>query len=85
MTEVPIERALHSDILIELLENRDSERDDRIGTLKRLAQFGLLLVLRIVNFRKRDCDLYRVTFTFFDIRLWFRFLDFGLIHKWLEA
>ena len=34
---------------IELLENQDSERDDRIGTLIRLALFGLLLALRFVN------------------------------------
>ena len=35
LTEVLIERALNKDILIELLENRDSVRDDRIGTLIR--------------------------------------------------
>ena len=51
MTE---ERALSKDILIELLENRDSEGDDRIGTLMRLALFDLLLALRLVNFGKRD-------------------------------
>ena len=38
MTEVPIERALNRDILIELLENRDSEGDDRIGTLIKLIK-----------------------------------------------
>ena len=35
LTVIPIEWALNRDILIELLENR--ERDDRIGTLIRLA------------------------------------------------
>ena len=45
LTEVPIERALNKDILIELLENRDSERDDKIGTLIRLALLRLLLAL----------------------------------------
>ena len=54
MTEVPIEQALNKDILIELFENRDSERDDKMGTLIRLAQFGLPLALRLVNFGKRD-------------------------------
>ena len=54
MTEVPIERALNRDILIELLENRDSEGDDRIGTLIKLTLFVLLFALRLVNFGKRD-------------------------------
>ena len=50
MTEVPIQRALNRDILIELLENRDSEGDVRIGTLIKLTLFVLLLALRLVNF-----------------------------------
>ena len=54
MTEVQIERALNRDILIELLENRDSERDNRIGTLIKLTIFVLLLALRLVNFGKQD-------------------------------
>ena len=54
MTEVLIERALNKDIHLELLENRDSERDDRFGTLIRLAIFGLLLALRLANFGERD-------------------------------
>ena len=54
LTEVLIEWALNKDILIELLENQGSERDNRIGTLIRLALFGLLLALRLVNFGKRE-------------------------------
>ena len=54
LTEVPIERALNRDILIDLLENRDSERDERIGTLIKLTLFVLLLAFRLVNFGKRD-------------------------------
>ena len=86
-TEVPIERALNKDILIELLENRDSGRDDRIGTLIRLALFGLLLTLRFVNLGKWDEITTWIGWIlpFFDNRLLFRFLDFRLIHKWLEA
>ena len=45
---------MNRDILIELLENQDSERDDRIGTLIRLALFGLLIALRLVNFGKQE-------------------------------
>ena len=87
LTEVPIERALHSDILIELLENRDSERDDRIGTLIKLTLFVVLLTLRLVNFGKRDEITTWIGWMlpFFDNRLRFRFLDFRPIHKWLEA
>ena len=87
LTEVPIERALNKDILTELLENRDSERDDRIGTLIRLAQFGLLLALRLVNFGKWDKITTWIGWIlpFFNNRLRFRFLDFRPIHKWLEA
>ena len=54
LTEVPIKQALNKDILIELFENRDSEKDDRIGTLIRLTLFVLLIALRLVNFGKRD-------------------------------
>ena len=54
LTEVLIEQELNKDILIELSENRDSERDDRIGTLIRLALLGLLLGLRSYIFGKRD-------------------------------
>ena len=54
MIEVPIELALNSYILIELLENRDSEGDDRIGTLIKLTLFVLLLALKSINFGKRD-------------------------------
>ena len=87
LTEVLIERALNRDILIELLENQDSERDDRIGKLIRLALFGLLLTLRFVNLGKWDEITTWIGWilTFFNNRLWFRFLDFRLIHKWLEA
>ena len=54
MTEVPIEWALNRDILIELLEKRDAEGDDRIGKLIKLTLFALLLALRLVNFGKQD-------------------------------
>ena len=49
-----VERALNKDILIELFENRDSERDDRMGTLIRLALFDLPLALRFFNLGERD-------------------------------
>ena len=66
MTEVPIERALNRDILIELLENRDSEGDDRIGTLIKLTLFVLLLALKLVNFEaRRNYDLNRENLTIF--------------------
>jgi len=54
LTEVQIERALNKDIPNELLENRDSQRYDRIVTLIRLAILSLLLALRFVDVRKRD-------------------------------
>ena len=54
LIQISIERALNKGILIELVENRDSERYDRIGTLIRLGLLSLLLVLRFVNFGKWD-------------------------------
>ena len=53
-TEVPIERALNKDNLREWLENRDSKREDRVGTVIRLALLSLLLTLRVDEFGKRD-------------------------------
>ena len=52
-TEVLREQALNKDILKELLENRDSERDDIIGTLIKLTLFVLLLAFSLVSFGKR--------------------------------
>jgi hypothetical protein len=55
LTEVLIERALNKDILKELLEKGDSEKDGRIGTLIRLALLSGLLALR---FGGRDGEIW---------------------------
>ena len=66
MTEVPIERALNRDILIELLEKRDSEGDDRwnINQINPIC-FATRFKISQLWEARRNYDLNRVNFTFF--------------------
>ena len=86
-TELLIEWALNKDNLKEWLENWDSKREDRVGTVIRFALLSLLLTLRVDEFGKRDEITTWIGFTcpFFRIHLWIRLLDFRPIYIRLEA
>jgi len=67
LNEVLIERALNKDIPIELLENRNSERDGRMENFNQISPIGFAIRFKICQLWKarRDYDMNRLNLTFF--------------------
>ena len=86
LTEVPIERALNRDILIVIRKSRFRRRWQN-WNINQINPICFATRFKISQLWKRDeitTWIGRI-WPFFDNRLRFCFLDFRLIHKWLEA